>query len=431
MQNSTSLVSALIGLSFLTGCSDGPCADVEGPVLFAWDNSVDHRLEGTNPLAYDTIGGAVDAAVPGTTICISSGIWQEEISISKPDVHLRGAGSERTIIEPRYPFSDPRDSQATVIEILSPGVSLEGLQLRGAQTGLRLNASTQTQLRDVQLRTNTVGLHATSIDGLVAEGLTLVRNTEIGGLFEGDPTESGSLLLTDLRVEGNGQRGVSSVGGIRSSHPLVLTRAHFQDNTGIDASDLSTRGLDAVDLHVGQPFSSGSAPRLVLRGETLIQEALIHFLGDGMSIDCEGESLTVINAAISDGDTSPAGPALLSIKDCRGDLQHLTLAKLVGEQRGTGLMLHGETDLTLENSALVHFEEAISWDLQEPLLSNNFEGTLQEAALLSPLGAQPNLRPQRDSPLVDGARDIGLQRDVEGWNRPLGGAPDIGAYERL
>ena len=94
-------------------------------------------------------------------------------------------------------------------------------------------------------------------------------------------------------------------------------------------------------------------------------------------------------------------------------------------------MLHGETDLTLENSALVHFEEPISWEIDEPLLSNNFDGTLQEAALLSPLGAQPNLRPQRDSPLVDGAHDLGLQRDVEGWNRPLGGAPDIGAYERL
>ena len=415
----------------MAGCSDGPCADVDGPVLFAWDNSVDHRLEGTNPLAFDTIGAAVDAATPGTTICISSGIWQEEISVSKPDVHLRGAGSERTIIEPRYPFSDPRDSQATVVEINASGVSLEGVQLRGAQTGLRLTNASDTRLRDVQLRTNTVGLHGTSLQGLTAENLSLVRNTSIGALIEGNSDEPSPLLLTDLRVEGNGQKGVSSVGGIRSSHPLVLTRAHFQDNTGTEAGDLLTQGLDAVDLHVGQPFAPGASPRFVLRGETLIQEAVVHLLGDGLQIDCEGESLTMINTAISDGDTSEESPALLTLHDCQGDLQHLTLAKLVGAQRGTGLALHGETDLFLENSALVHFEDPISWELDEPGLANNFEGTLQEAALLSPLGAQPNLRPQRDSPLVDGARDLGLQRDVEGWNRPLGGAPDIGAYERL
>ena len=430
MPNTLPLFGVLLGLGALSGCSDGPCSEVDGPVLFAWDNSVDHRLEGTNPLAYDTIGEALEAASPGTTVCISSGIWQEEISITKPDIHLRGAGSERTIIEPRYPFSDPRDSQATVIKVNAEGVSIEGVQLRGADTGLRLKPGSTTQLRDVDLRTNTVGLHATFIGSLIAEELSLVRNTEIGGLIQGESGDLSPLLLTDLRVEGNGQRGVSSVGGIRSSHPLVLTRAHFQDNTGTDAGDLHTRDLDAIDLHVGQPFSTGSSPRIVLRGETLIQEAVIHLFGGGIQVDCEGERISMVNTAVSDGDTSFSSEPLLSLEDCQGDLQHLTLAKLVGDQRGTGLKLRGESELTVENSALVHFDEAIAWDLREPLRYNNFEGSLQEAALLSPLGAQPNLRPQRDSPLIDGAEDLGLQRDVEGWNRPLGSAPDVGAYER-
>ena len=162
-------LSLLVGLSFLAGCSDGPCADVDGPVLFAWDNSVDHRLEGTNPLAFDTIGAAVDAATPGTTICISSGIWQEEISVSKPDVHLRGAGSERTIIEPRYPFSDlglPRPLWSKLLLRVSP---LRASSSEEPRPGLRLTNASDTRLRDVQLRTNTVGLHGTSLQGLTAE----------------------------------------------------------------------------------------------------------------------------------------------------------------------------------------------------------------------------------------------------------------------
>ena len=425
------LISTLLALTTTLACADGPCAGVEGPVLYAWDDTVDHRLEGTNPLAYDSIEDAVQAATPGTTVCVSAGIWQEEIHIEKPGISLRGAGPERTIIEPRHPNSDPRDSEATLLRVSSTGIVLEGLQLRGGSTGLALDAGSETQLEDIELRTNTIGIRSTDANSLTGKGVSLIRNTTIGALLEQSSSDAPAFSLMDLRVEGNGQRGVSSVGGIRSEHPLILTRAHFQDNTGTDAGDLSVTGLDAMDLRVSQPYSADKAPRMILRGETFIQEALIHVLGGGLQIDCEGQEISMVNTAISDGDTQLDAGALLSVNDCSGTFQHLTLAKLVGEQRGSGLSLLGESEVLVENSAFVHFNEAISWDSPEPRAENNFEGTLQEAALLSPLGAQPNLRPQRDSPLVDGALDRGVQRDLEGWNRPLGGAPDIGAYERL
>ena len=424
------LISSALAFSSLVGCADGPCAGVEGPVLFAWDDTVDHRLEGTNPLAYDSIGAAVDAATPGTTVCISAGTWQEELHIDKPGIALRGAGTDRTVIEPRHPFSDPRESDATIVEISAPNVTLNGLQLRGGRVGLKLNSATNTSLRDVELRTNTIGLHSKDIAALDARGIALVRNTSVGGLFEHQDQSPFSLELMDLRVEGNGQRGVSAVGGIRSEHPLVLTRAHFQDNTGVEAGDLLSNGLDALDLSVGQPFSQDNAPRIRVLGQTIIHEALIHLLGGGLDIDCQGQSLGLVNLALSDADQGEDSPPLLQLKDCKGEMQHLTLAKLVGDERGTGLRILGDSDVVLENSALIQLEIPLSVSDANLESNNNFKGSLTEAALLSPIGAHPNLRPQQDSPLIDAATDRGIQRDLEGWSRPLGGAPDIGAYER-
>ena len=77
-----------------------------------------------------------DAATPGTTICISSGIWQEEISVSKPDVHLRGLDLREPSLNRGIPsaiLGTPRPLWSKLLL----GVSLEGVQLRGAQTGLR------------------------------------------------------------------------------------------------------------------------------------------------------------------------------------------------------------------------------------------------------------------------------------------------------
>jgi hypothetical protein len=430
MRNPLLLLTTILAGSSLLACADGPCADVDGPVLYAWDDTVDHRLEGTNPLAYDSIGAAVDAAAPGTTICISAGIWQEELHIQKEGIALRGAGPTRTILEPHHPYSDPRESDATILEISAPHVSLHGLQLRGGRIGLRLNEGTNTTLREIEMRTNTMGLSSKNIAGLDARGVALVRNTAVGGLFEHKDSSPFPLELMDIRVEGNGQHGVSAVGGIRSEHPLVLTRAHFQDNTGVEAGDLMTQGLDALDLSVGQPFAKDNAPRIRVEGKTIVHEALIHLLGGGLDIDCQGENLGMVNVALSDADPGNDSPALMQLTDCRGELQHLTLAKLVGEARGIGLRVLGDSQVILKNSALVHFQQPVSATEESLKEDRNFQGNLTEAALLSPIGAQPNLRPQRDSPLIDAASEQGIQRDLEGWSRPLGGAPDIGAYER-
>ena len=424
------ILGGLLALMLTTACMDGPCANVDGPVLYAWDDTLSHRLEGTNPLAYDSIAGALDAATPGTTVCVSAGVWQEELTISKDNIHLRGAGSGRTIIEPKEPRRDPRDSNATILEVSGNNVHLEGLQLRGGKVGLQLKPQSQTTLRDIDLRTNTVGLDSKDIAGLDARDLSLIRNTEIGGNFSYLSDDVFPLELMDLRVEGNGQRGVSEVGGIHSDHPLVLTRAHFQDNTGTVAGDLHTQGLDAVDLHIGQAFSLDPTPRVQIFGTTVIREALIHLLGSSIHIHCEGQLLSLVNLALSDQSVDPTNEPNLVIQECEGEIQHLTLAKLVGDPRGTGLHVLGESDVLLENSALVNYAEPYLDEEESLELKNNFVGDLTEAALLSPIGAQPNLRPQRDSPLVNAASDIGIQRDLEGWSRPLGGAPDIGAYER-
>src|SRR3954453_10802214 len=51
-------------------------------------------------VAGESIQAAIDAAPPGATVCVGPGIYRENLLIAKDGITLKGAGPEKTILEP-------------------------------------------------------------------------------------------------------------------------------------------------------------------------------------------------------------------------------------------------------------------------------------------------------------------------------------------
>jgi hypothetical protein len=81
----------------------------------------------------------VDAAPIGTEVLVPAGSWTGELTIRRP-VTLRGAGREATTLSGVHP-----------IVVLSPGVTLESLTLRGSESGLRVAGHAEVTLRHLQV----------------------------------------------------------------------------------------------------------------------------------------------------------------------------------------------------------------------------------------------------------------------------------------
>ena len=424
------LTCLALSAATLAGCGDGPCGQIEGPLLFAWDEGSAHRLVGTNASAFDSIGAALDAAEPGTAVCVGPGVWQEELRIDTDGVRLFGAGSQATIIEPLQPHDDPRASEATIIEVDAAGVLLSGLQVRGGAIGISLDGESDATLLDIEARTNEIGLRGHNIAGLIAEGLTLTRNTTAGAILSNsDPANAPGVMVHELTASGNGDMNVSAVGGFSSEHPLTLTMAHFVDNSGVESGDLkASAGLEVDGMLVESPFLATETPRVVIDGDATLRNSSFTLQKGGVEIDCKGGDLLLENVAVSNSSETPTDTTL-SLLDCDGQLVHVTLARLDGPAQGEGFSHEGDGELEVLNSAIVNFAVPMGGN-GAIVEGTNYTGILREAELLMPLSATPDLRPQLDSPLVDAGEELGLTRDLDGWQRPLGPAPDLGAYER-
>ncbi len=425
----TLLLAALLG----SGCSEGPCGQGEGPVFYATNPNSGAHTDGYNPMVFDSIGEAVDQAPDNATVCIGPGAWQETLRIETPGLRLVGTGVGRTILAPRQLSSDPRESSETLIVVDAPEVEIQGMTLQGAQRGIDIRPEGGVLLRDLEIRTNNLGIFSETAAALALENVELIRNVESGAIFSHNGGSPTWVSLRDTVFEGNGNLAESQVGGLISDHPLVIDGLLLRSNGGTEAADLwAHQGLEGRNLEIQRPVNLGNAPQLRVSGDLDLSESLIALQGGAaIQLDCDGGRARLENVAISDSAWT-ASDHMIQLEECAVELDHLTLVQLTGPAASLAVRVSGAGDIQVKNSAFIGFE---SWLLdtaeeREVDVDALFFGSLVEAQLIRPFADATNLEPQLDSPLLDGGVDSKVAWDLRGQARPAGAAPDIGAYER-
>jgi parallel beta-helix repeat protein len=168
----------------LCGCSDKEGDGVLGepPLTLSVgpSGSADHA----------SIGAAIAAAPPGSTIVVEPGTYRELVSITKP-LTLLGAGAT-TVVE--YPAAGPLDSAVIEVEDVG-GVRIEDLVVQASQPavdGIRVRDATAVTLGALVARNNT----GDGIDIKRSRGVSVTRSELHGNGGDGVQVDEGSTGVT-------------------------------------------------------------------------------------------------------------------------------------------------------------------------------------------------------------------------------------------
>ena len=184
-----------------------------------------------------SIQALIDAAPPGSTICLPAGSWQESIVIRKP-LTLRGQGPEQTIIRPE--------------QVVIPERIDTVLWVRGSRIGRPFSVA--------------------------VEGLTLIGRTLPGwGLME--------TVDQVLLVDGMARVVLYNCHIAAGLHGILLL-----DNSQVLVSNTRIFGEQGSRL-------SGSGVTLLGRSQAMIVESKIAWLADGITVE-RGAQVMVHGSAI-------------------------------------------------------------------------------------------------------------------------------------
>ncbi len=137
----------------------------------------------------ESIQAAIDAARAGDVICLTRGVWSENIVIDKP-LTLAGRGAGRTTIEAARALQPVVEVSGRGDEPIS--VRLQGLSISGDGVGAGVTMG---------------GVAAVEIN----------RCSISGRLYGIEAADSAYLSLTDSTIAGNGQRGIDLIGSARAT----------------------------------------------------------------------------------------------------------------------------------------------------------------------------------------------------------------------
>ncbi|MDZ4713666.1 MAG: hypothetical protein SGI89_15265, partial [bacterium] len=171
----------------------------------------------------------IDAASGGYTVNISSGTFNENVSLNK-SVTMLGRGPASTILSPSVSCTGDG------INITSPNASVKDLKVSNYNFGLR-TSSTNTNLYNVESVSNCQFALATS-NG--TNGLNIVKckfnNNIVGGLRAGTGDLVSNVMIDSSEVKGN---GVGANNGFGIFVAAQTPAANTFDNITIKNSDFS------------------------------------------------------------------------------------------------------------------------------------------------------------------------------------------------
>jgi parallel beta-helix repeat protein len=174
-----------------------------------------------------TIGAAVDAAPPNTTVVVPSGTYAERVTIEKP-LTLRGEGATL----------DGGDN-GTVIEVRADDVAVTGFTIRGVGNATRAEdgmAGTDPEAWDVQVQRGygqgDAGVGAVNASGLYVHDVTI--HTPANGVLL---RRARGAVVDDVRVHGAEEWLDGFMGVISMHEPVVVQDSRVEG------------GRDGVYLH--------------------------------------------------------------------------------------------------------------------------------------------------------------------------------------
>ncbi len=417
----------------LFACADDPCADLEGPRLWVFGSGSDARLEGNDTRTFGTLGAALAAAEDGTNICVAPGVYRERVEVGGHGVGVYGAGPELVVIEPLATLDDPRDADTPLVRITGAGTTVSGMTLQGSGVGVFVEADAGGVLRDLEVLDNRVGVIAEDPHELRLQDVDVERNSEQGVRLTARGIDTPTVQVVGGRIVGNGHPDNSNVGGLSAEHDLWLEGVTFRDNAGTTGGDVWTTGaIRGTGVSVERPvLELPDVPRLTAGNGLELSTSTLHVLGSpAAEVACTDGQLLLENVAIADNATGVV-PDLVHTTNCGGRVVHATLVSMGEGTQGSGLALEGSGTVEVVNTAFGGFQVAVGSSSHRGSLTldHTFEGGLTDIALMRPLASATDLRPQEDSPLVNAGVESDVLVDLDGNERPQGGAPDIGAYE--
>ena len=309
-------------------------------------------------------------------------------------------------------------------------VTLDSLKITGGDHALAgggiLNNGANLTLNNVIVTDN----DANNGGGIQTVGMLTMNRCDISNNANNPSGQStqgagiaiyGKLIITDTVIHSNG-KGDTIGGGLKNGLTGIVTvnRSTFYSNAGDRGAAIHNSGtLDLVNTTV-----SGNAAQESGGG-------IFNFGRDWMSSDValKGAELSLTHTTITFNTAALTGGGIFN--DGNGAITlHNTIN---GANFSTsGPDMHYVFASTIPEVAITRIGENLLSDLTNSTLTEG-PGIIVGNPMLGPLDNNGGITPTRallaGSPAIDACSSTLIDTDQRGFPRPLGGGPDIGAYE--
>jgi hypothetical protein len=160
------------------------------------------------PEQYSTIQAAIDAAIPGDTVCVGEGVYNENLRILKA-IRLSGRGYDKTIINGIAPPAIGGDAYAVSVsysnfQSLVDGVVIEGFRINGVSGDIYDTAALLIWPNSINtiIRYNLISSGDYGFALIAGGNFDLLENNVFIGNLSKDIVVTGQTIL-DLRVLNN------------------------------------------------------------------------------------------------------------------------------------------------------------------------------------------------------------------------------------
>jgi predicted outer membrane repeat protein len=431
-------VVLLLGLVVAVGLGAAPHVRAASPIYVRMDGDdaicngqYDAPATGAPNCAFAAVGKGVAEVDTGGTIIVGTGVYTENVSISK-DLTLQGAGATSTIL-------DGGGTDLVVFVSLGRVVDISGVTVRNGNYswggGIR-NMGTLT-LTNSTVASNSAtsgggGIYNSDSARLIISDCVVVGNTS-GGRGGGIENASSMLTLVNSAVISNSAD--SNGGGIYSSGGELTMRGGIVRGNQASGSSRSGGGIfnDSQAILTNLTISGNSSSHrsggihnqdpMTLTNVTISGNSATDY--GGAMIHAGSVTLTVVNCTVVTN-TVPSGTGTGGmILYSPATVENTLLAhNNNGNCGGSGLISHGHN---LDSGNACGFSAPGDITNTDPLIgpladnggpvSGLGEATLTHALLAG-------------SPAIDaGSCVVGVATDQRGVARPQGVGCDIGAYE--